>query len=242
MSFISDTISKMMGAGTAEEYRKIALDEFCNSNDISNLSVEQTYKLDSSRRSKRFKRQVLFCRGRQRGQNIAFVVGYDEDSGWTEGALIDLRAFTRHRSLAREYKAGETYASSFFSYVVNELGVSKSVSAKETVEPPATPQNPSDPSAESSFTSHRNSERAIVRCPSCGGKNSVPSDGREPKTGKAKCGHCSFSWQIDDSDSKSITYKLQVITRVDGLYKVGEQVFATLEQAKECVDKLRGFK
>lgn len=250
MSFMSDAVSKMMGVGTAAEYRMVALDEFCNSNDLANLSIEQEYKIDPSRRTPRFKRQVLFCRANQQTQNVALVISYDEDTGSTEGALIPLRSLTKHRTLASEYKSGTTYASSFFSYVVNELGVAHAVGARESAALSAKPN-----SLESASSSQRGDETTIVPCPSCGRKNKVPTDGLEPKVGRAKCGHCSFKWllhsqssssviteNVGESDKKSITYKMVSIEYSASVYRVKDNTFSTLTAAKQYVDASRSSK
>ena len=246
MSFISDAISKMMGAGTAAEYRLVALDEFCNSNDLSNLSIEQEYKIDPSRRTSRFKRQVLFCRANQQTQNVALVISYDEDTGYTEGALIPLRDLTKHRTLASEYKSGRTYASSFFSYVVNELGVVQAVGARErsaSVAPPD-PVEVSKPQG--------GDETTIMLCPSCGGKNRVPAEGLESRVGRLKCGHCSFKWslhaessslviaeRVGEPEIRSITYKMVTIDYSGSTYRVKDKTFNSLSAAKQFVDTCR---
>ena len=121
MSLLSDITSKILGTSTTDEYLKKNLAKFCNANKLQNLEREHCYKMDKSRSDPRFNVQVHFCTATLNGEIVAVVISYDENIGSTIGSIIDLDSALMHRLYARAYKSGDTYASSFYSYVINEV-------------------------------------------------------------------------------------------------------------------------
>ena len=121
MSLLSDIASRLLGAATTAEYLKKNLAMFCNANQLQNFKSETCYKLDKSRLNPRFNVQVHFCTATLNGEAVSVVISYDENSGSTIGSVIDHKSSLMHRLYARAYKRGDTYASSFYSYVIHEV-------------------------------------------------------------------------------------------------------------------------